>query len=100
MSRRAASRRRTARAGVSPVIRETARVSDLHQLEVCALLVTAGQRDEGTAIVAKGDKEPKGGNPKDAEKWGARKDVNDAFCTECKTWYNSSRQAEVDRHAH
>lgn len=50
--------------------------------------------------MAKGDKEPKGGNPKDAEKWGARKDVNDAFCTECKTWYNSSKQAEVDRHGH
>lgn len=25
---------------------------------------------------------------------------DDAFCTECLTWYNSSDQKQVDRHAH
>lgn len=50
--------------------------------------------------MAKGDKEPKGGNPKGAEKWGSRKDVNDAYCIECLTWYNSSKDADVNKHAH
>lgn len=51
-------------------------------------------------LMAKGDKEPKGGNPKGAEKWGSRKDVNDAYCIECLTWYNSSKDADVNKHAH
>ena len=33
----------------------------------------------------------------------ARKDSkpgNDALCTECKTWYDSTNQGQVNKHAH
>ncbi len=46
------------------------------------------------------DKNKSPDHPKDAAKWGAKKDTNDAFCTECLTWYNSSNAAEVNKHAH
>lgn len=25
---------------------------------------------------------------------------NDAYCTECKTWYDAGNDAQVNRHAH
>lgn len=45
-------------------------------------------------------KVPPSGHPKQAAKWGAQKGTEDAFCTECETWYDSTDQKAVDRHAH
>lgn len=39
-------------------------------------------------------------HPKDAAKWGAKKGTEDAFCTECRTWYDSTDDKAVARHAH
>lgn len=39
-------------------------------------------------------------NPRRAAKWSNNKKTLDAFCTECKTWYNSSIPAQVNKHSH
>lgn len=39
-------------------------------------------------------------HPKTAAKLGAQKGTQDAFCTECKNWYDSTNKAQVDQHAH
>jgi hypothetical protein len=48
----------------------------------------------------KDDKDKSPDHPKDAAKWGSQKGTNDAFCTECTTWYDSTNDAQVNRHAH
>lgn len=30
----------------------------------------------------------------------ANVDPNDAYCTECKTWYRLDKRKEVDKHRH
>lgn len=39
-------------------------------------------------------------SPEEAERKGSEKGVDDALCTECDQWYDSSNQAQVNRHAH
>lgn len=48
----------------------------------------------------KKDKDQSPPHPKEAAKWGAKKGTKDAFCTECLNWYDSTNDAEVNRHAH
>lgn len=38
--------------------------------------------------------------PEQAANLGAKKGTDDAFCTDCHVWYDSSKPALVNRHAH
>lgn len=39
-------------------------------------------------------------SPEAVEKRGRKPGARDALCTECGTWYDSSNDAQVNRHAH
>lgn len=39
-------------------------------------------------------------DPDRAARLGKKANTNDAYCTECTEWYNTSNQAEVNKHAH
>ena len=39
-------------------------------------------------------------NPERAAHLGAKPGVDDAFCTECETWYDSTNDKQVNKHAH
>lgn len=38
--------------------------------------------------------------PEAAATIGKKKGTRDALCTECDTWYDSTNDAEVNKHAH
>lgn len=38
--------------------------------------------------------------PEKAARRGAAAGVNDAYCTECQSWYDSSNSGQVQKHAH
>ncbi len=50
--------------------------------------------------MGKKDERDKHIDPDAAATIGKKPGTRDAFCTECETWYDSTNDNEVNRHAH
>jgi hypothetical protein len=60
--------------------------------------MTVGSKDKKTERASKELKRQT--NPERAAHLGKKPGTNGAFCTECKTWYDSTNNAQVGKHAH